>query len=569
MANYNNLKTAIQDVIKENGYQEIKGDILQNALLSMINSLGAGYQFVSVATPETNPGTPDQKVFYIANGKGTYVNFGGLVVDEDEVVLLVYDDALKKLLSGIASNSKLTELVGGLLPLSTNFLTGKYYDTRGNLVTNAGSKYTDKIDISSIKKMVINGSFEDTTRSTIFYDKNGSILDHIEERQIVSGQEINVEEFHSVAFSCLATSSMSVSIVVDGSIGNLQRDVDSLKNGIEPILGSEETSKVTTSFNFNLMDVDIKSGDVFSIRMNVESFTRIIVCYNGANANRLLDTTDTSLANKWIDFVAPTDLTSIGIGYLQPSTNISLSCKIKGRVEKLEDSMGQGNVLYGKKWVACGDSFTHGDFSNSPTNDYTIREGRYAGQFKVYPFLIGNRNGMTIVNEAINGSTMAFKDGNRYEFSTTNGRYTQIPDDADYITLKFGINDDSAHANIPIGTIDDATNTTFYGAWNIVMDYLIRNHPQAKIGIIVTNGSTIPYVEATIAIAKKWGIPYLNEATDNQCSFMFRSLRADVLESVKTFRNNQWFVDADLNNHPNAKAHEFESSVVEAWLRTL
>ena len=96
MANYNNLKTAIQDVIKANGNQEITGEIMQNALLSMINSLGAGYQFVSVATPETNPGTPDQKVFYIANGKGTYVNFGGLVVDEDEVVLLVYDDAWKK-----------------------------------------------------------------------------------------------------------------------------------------------------------------------------------------------------------------------------------------------------------------------------------------------------------------------------------------------------------------------------------------------------------------------------------------------------------------------------------------
>ena len=42
----------------------------------------AGYQFVGVATldPATNPGTPDAKVFYIANGKGTYTNFGGLEV---------------------------------------------------------------------------------------------------------------------------------------------------------------------------------------------------------------------------------------------------------------------------------------------------------------------------------------------------------------------------------------------------------------------------------------------------------------------------------------------------------
>ena len=110
MANYNNLKTAIQAVIKANGNQEITGDILQNALLSTINSLGEGYQFIGVATPATNPGTPDQKVFYVANGKGTYTNFSGISITEDEIVILYYDTAWHKLLTGIASQEKLTEL---------------------------------------------------------------------------------------------------------------------------------------------------------------------------------------------------------------------------------------------------------------------------------------------------------------------------------------------------------------------------------------------------------------------------------------------------------------------------
>ena len=117
MANYNNLKTAIQAVIKENGNQEIKGDILQNALLSMINSLGAGYQFIGVATPKTNPGAPDQKVFYIANGKGIYTNFGGISITEDEVIILYYDTAWHKLLTGIASQTKLTELESNTNPI--------------------------------------------------------------------------------------------------------------------------------------------------------------------------------------------------------------------------------------------------------------------------------------------------------------------------------------------------------------------------------------------------------------------------------------------------------------------
>lgn len=96
MANYNNLKTAIQGVIKANGNQEITGDILQNALLSMINSLGAGYQFMGVATPETNPGTPDPKVFYLAATSGTYVNFSNLHIDENEIAVLIYDTTWQK-----------------------------------------------------------------------------------------------------------------------------------------------------------------------------------------------------------------------------------------------------------------------------------------------------------------------------------------------------------------------------------------------------------------------------------------------------------------------------------------
>lgn len=45
-----------------------------NEVNKLINN---GYLFMGVATPSTNPGTPDQKVFYIASEAGTYANFGG------------------------------------------------------------------------------------------------------------------------------------------------------------------------------------------------------------------------------------------------------------------------------------------------------------------------------------------------------------------------------------------------------------------------------------------------------------------------------------------------------------
>ena len=70
MANYSNLKAAIADVIKTNGTKAITGQVLQDTLNSIVSVIGANYQFAGVATPSTNPGTPDQNVFYFATETG-------------------------------------------------------------------------------------------------------------------------------------------------------------------------------------------------------------------------------------------------------------------------------------------------------------------------------------------------------------------------------------------------------------------------------------------------------------------------------------------------------------------
>lgn len=78
MGNYEQLKHAVSNVIKNNGNMEITGDILQNTLLSIISTVGGNATFAGIATPTTNPGTPDQNVFYIASQPGVYTNFGGV-----------------------------------------------------------------------------------------------------------------------------------------------------------------------------------------------------------------------------------------------------------------------------------------------------------------------------------------------------------------------------------------------------------------------------------------------------------------------------------------------------------
>lgn len=95
MGNYGQLKQAVSSVIKTNGTQSITGQVLQNTLLTVINSLGDNYQFVGVATTATNPGTPDQNVFYLA-GEGTYVNFSNLTIDVGQLGILKWNGTWSK-----------------------------------------------------------------------------------------------------------------------------------------------------------------------------------------------------------------------------------------------------------------------------------------------------------------------------------------------------------------------------------------------------------------------------------------------------------------------------------------
>ena len=236
------------------------------------------------------------------------------------------------------------------------------------------------------------------------------------------------------------------------------------------------------------------------------------------------------------------------------------------------EALKRANVLWEKKWVACGDSLTEGDYSKAPYDNWRI-EGTERGR-KTYPYFIGQRNHMTIVNEALCGSTIALskeylEDPENNPIVTrrpfTLERYKRIPEDADYITLWFGTND-TAHTNL--GTIADETNETFYGAWNFVLPYLIEHHPRCKIGIIINYGGGAEYRQAERDVARKWGIPFLDLNADEQVPLLFKPGNEIIDPGILKMRRN-YFVVGPENGHPNLIAHEYLSTIVEAFLRRL
>ena len=240
------------------------------------------------------------------------------------------------------------------------------------------------------------------------------------------------------------------------------------------------------------------------------------------------------------------------------------------RIRTINDS----NVLFNKTWVVCGDSWTAGDFRGLPKEQYY--DENYSMN-KAYPYFIGKRNSMNIIVNAINGSTMAitkdYLDGTvqdknfREPFSNTRYKNIKGIENADYITLMFGIND-KYHSNI--GTINDETNETFYGAWNVVLKDYITNYPNAKIGVIIYSGDISTDIhQALIAVSKNNGIPYLDlNSTDyplivNQCEDY-----VGAKQSIVNIRNSQNFVSAS-NNHPNVRAQEKFSYIIEEWLKSI
>ena len=230
------------------------------------------------------------------------------------------------------------------------------------------------------------------------------------------------------------------------------------------------------------------------------------------------------------------------------------------------------NILYGKKYVACGDSFTEGDFTGyedenglSGTNSPVIYDTEW-GMYKTYPWWISRRNGMKLVNEAKCGSIFTnYNNGQGNPFSVS--RYLNVPKDADYITLMFGLNELNL-TDEQIGNKTDSTNTTLWGAYNIVFEHFLTNIPYAKIGVIIADAwMSEKYANAVKAICAHWGIPVLDLKFDNNIPMGIFG-RPGCSDKARELRDKVFKVSND-NSHPSVKAHEYRSTIIENFLRSL
>lgn len=287
MADYATLKAAIEAVIYENGNQEITGSVMQATLLTMVNSLGANYQYAGIATPSTNPGTPDQNVFYLASTAGTYVNFGNIVLAENEVAILKYNGGWTKETSGFASAEKVNQLeqeLNGEADYDAN-LTASI--TQGSTYPSTKRTLADKLEAGKVYHIRVTGT---AVRKITFYTFNennnavsckwayiGSASSTSTSKTLSTPwQEMTIEPLADVyKYACfvsagdtLETGDIVINIHGSGADGlvdvveSLVEDVESIKEEVadlESLKDLEDFFGTTKNF-FNPEDPDFETG---------------------------------------------------------------------------------------------------------------------------------------------------------------------------------------------------------------------------------------------------------------------------------------------------------------------
>lgn len=450
--------------------------------------------------------------------------------------------------------------------ITIDSVEGGYWNSKNVWTDAAGMyvKYTNLIPVKTGEAFLYTGRAEDNVCSAIWFDGTGNVLSY-ERYSVPAGVRmmtapVNAEFVRFYSMSYASTEAVVLEVIFLPKGDDRKVTVEAKEGGY---------------FNISGTWVDGGGGTQWTNPIQVSPEDRFYYYGYGRwdSVSILWYDVDGNIVSygQYADEVnnRPTAVTVIppaGAVYARfysnnASNNVVLGVSYETENDKLK-RFKSGNVLYGKKYVACGDSFTAGDFTNAEDPEEAWDDVRK--MYKTYPWWIAERNGMQLVNEAICGTTM-YGNGSSDAFCVS--RYTQIPADADYITLCFGLNETTAD----LGTLESTTTDTVMGAWNVVLEYLITNHPYAKIGILIPDGwCTEDMRNALIAVAQYWGIPYLDLKGDPKVALLTGGRYSDITlcEKAASLRNAALRI-SDTDTHPNLKGHEYRSTVIENFLRSL
>ena len=481
--------------------------------------------------------------------------------------------------------------------------TGHYIDRTSGEPTKAEtlSNTTDFIDINNLKDLYITANSQFATTIFALYDENFNFLkSHSNDSELkeFKKKEIIEEEIRKLEprTKYIRFSSYTIPLVIEklnrktteavyddiikkiessdiANLGEYQEASYSLQSGYI----NHDGEFASSSGNYSTDYIDINSFNELFVNGQVLHSSCFYSIYD--NSKSFIKSFGKDLGVLKLEKISSSEILKENpkAKYIRISTvyrKLEIYSIRRYTRDETYERILQTNVLYNKKFAVCGDSFTEGIFNFEGGKENPDLYDKANQSWKNWGWWIAHRNMMNFVNDGVSGSTMALSkeyiDGTNsdinYRSPFSNERYKKIPKDCDYILISFGLNESST----PIGTLQDTTNRTILGAWNIVLEYFLTNMPYAKIGIIIQDAWLSKELTTALKnVSEYWGIPYLELKTDPKVP-MGISGRIDLNVNPKaTELRNKAFQISTSDSHPNPKAHKYRSTFIENFLRSL
>lgn len=243
MGNYKQLKQAVSDVIKTNGNQEITGEIMRNTLLSIISTIGNDATFAGIAVPETNPGTPDQNVFYIASQPGNYSNFGNIKLVDQVLILTNKNGYWVKFDAGITTAAKVAELEERSNANSVYIkLTLQYIGGDMPYMIEVGKKY----------KVTYNGDISNYKSNTIYGYTSEGVKEQITSLRSSKSQVFSTQKDYQrirIGFNDVNDRTKAMYVLIEDVTEVKSLDVEEYKRDV--LLANREPSEISIELHDN------------------------------------------------------------------------------------------------------------------------------------------------------------------------------------------------------------------------------------------------------------------------------------------------------------------------------
>ena len=212
------------------------------------------------------------------------------------------------------------------------------------------------------------------------------------------------------------------------------------------------------------------------------------------------------------------------------------------------------------KAIFLGDSITEAVGASSVENGYVNKTAEIC-KIEVKNFGV---SGTRIARQSLPSEYILFD----YDFQM---RAEVMDKDADKVFV-FGGTNDYGHGDAPLGTPQDRTPKTFYGALHTLILYLLNAYPTAQIVFLTPlhrvgesdrlynergmrlSGNLQAYVDIILAVCGEYGLPVLD---------LFRT--SGLQPNVPIIKET--FVPDGL--HPNAAGHRRLAERLESFLKAL